>query len=95
METDSLHTTELGKIRIMRNLGLKTKDIVAWCRYAILKAGKNSLTRKGKNSYVYGDGYVITVNAGSHTIITARKILNNKFRQLQPKKNKSKAKQDI
>ena len=29
---DKLHTTELGVVRIKRNLSLDTDDIVGWCR---------------------------------------------------------------
>ncbi|GHT23402.1 transposase [Bacteroidia bacterium] len=70
---DKLHTTELGKERIKRNLCLDVEDVVAWCRQEVRNADENSMIRKGKNWYVYGDGYVLTVNAHSHTIITAHK----------------------
>ncbi|GHU72239.1 transposase [Bacteroidia bacterium] len=71
--TDKLHTTELGKERIKRNLCLDVEDVVAWCRQEVRNADENSMIRKGKNWYVYGDGYVLTVNVRSHTIITAHK----------------------
>jgi len=71
--TESLHTTLLGEKRIKRNLGLKTNDIVAWCKSEVSNAKKGSIIRKGKNWYVYGDGYVLTINARSNTIITAHK----------------------
>ena len=68
---DRLHTTELGAERIRRNLGL-TEDPVEWCRSTILD--KNAtIGRQGKNWYVSVDGCVITVNAGSYTIITAHR----------------------
>lgn len=54
---DKLHTTELGIIRIKKNLSLETDDAVAWCRM----------------KYVNVDGCMITVNAYSYTIITAHK----------------------
>ncbi|WP_296013555.1 DUF3781 domain-containing protein [uncultured Treponema sp.] len=38
---EKLHTTELGAVRIKRNLGLETGDAVAWCKNAILTAAKN------------------------------------------------------
>lgn len=38
---EKLHTTELGVVRIKRNLGLETDDVVAWCKNAILTAAKN------------------------------------------------------
>ena len=66
-----LHTTELGAERIRRNLAL-TEDPVEWCRSKILD--KNAVIgRQGKNWYVSVDGCVITVNAGSYTIITAHR----------------------
>lgn len=69
---DKLHTTELGVVRIKRNLSLETDDVVEWCRK---KAGLSQavITRNGKNWYVSIEGCVITVNAYSYTIITAHK----------------------
>lgn len=29
---DKLHTTDLGVVRIKKNLTLNTDDVVAWCR---------------------------------------------------------------
>ncbi|MBQ4415704.1 MAG: DUF3781 domain-containing protein [Methanomicrobium sp.] len=73
-DIDRLHTTELGVLRIRRNLGLNDDtDAVLRCREIILD--KNSaVERKGKNYYVSFPGGIITVNAGSMTIITAKKI---------------------
>lgn len=68
-----LHTTELGVIRIRKNLSLNTDDVVEWCREAIL-LNKDSIRRNGKNWYVFADDCIITVNAHSFTIITAHKI---------------------
>ncbi|MDR2854999.1 MAG: DUF3781 domain-containing protein [Methanomicrobiales archaeon] len=68
---EKLHTTELGTLRIRRNLGLDTVDVVAWCKWKIKDA--NDITRKGKNWYVYSDNCVITINSHSFTIITAHK----------------------
>lgn len=49
-----LHTTELGAVRIKRNLGLESDDVVAWCKNAILEAAKNieneKSGRSGENS---------------------------------------------
>lgn len=69
---DRLHTTELGVERIRRNLGLGDVDVVEWCRNMILSDGA-IITRKGKNWYVAKDDCIITVNAGSMTIITAHR----------------------
>ena len=68
---NKIHTTELGIERIVRNLHLKTDDVVNWCRQKIYQA--DEIIRKGKNWYVYTDDSVITVNAHSYTIITAHK----------------------
>lgn len=72
MNLDKLHTTELGAIRIKRNLSLDTGDVVSWCRE---KTGSPLavISRKGKNWYVEAEGCTITVNAYSYTIITAHK----------------------
>ena len=67
-----LHTTELGAVRIKRNLSLEYDDVVAWCREKILSPDA-IIERKGKNWYITVDECVITVNAYSYTIITAHK----------------------
>lgn len=67
-----LHTTELGAVRIRRNLRTDTGDIVQWCRERILSPDA-VITRKGKNWYITADNCIITVNAGSYTVITAHR----------------------
>lgn len=67
---DKLHTTELGVVRIKRNLSLETDDVVEWCKEKI-KLPNAEIVRRGKN-YAEIDGCVITVNAHSFTIITAK-----------------------
>lgn len=69
---NELHTTELGVIRIKRNLSLDTDDVVEWCKAKILSPDA-VITRNGKNWYVNVDDCIITVNAHSYTIITAHK----------------------
>lgn len=69
---DKLHTTELGIVRIKKNLSLDTDDVVAWCKDKISSAHA-IITKKGKNWYVKVDDLVITVNVHSFTIITAHK----------------------
>jgi len=69
---NKIHTTDFGVLRIKKNLGLDTPDIVAWCKQKIKTADK--ITGKGKNWYVYADNAVLTVNAYTFTIITAHKI---------------------
>lgn len=70
---DKLHTTELGVVRIKRNLSLDTDDVVDWCKTKI-NSSDASITRNGKNWYVRVDNCIITVNAHSYTIITAHKV---------------------
>ncbi|MGX6978134.1 DUF3781 domain-containing protein [Vagococcus elongatus] len=51
---DKLHTTELGIIRIKRNLSLETDDVVDWCKNK-LRSPSCIITRKGKNWYAVSD----------------------------------------
>lgn len=69
---DRLHTTELGVVRIKKNLSLNTENVVEWCKSKICLANAE-IIRKGKNWYVVIDDCIITVNAYSYTIITAHK----------------------
>ncbi|MCM1122907.1 MAG: DUF3781 domain-containing protein [Eubacterium sp.] len=74
---DKLHTTDLGAIRIKRNLSLDTDDVVEWCT-AKIRSYHAVISRNGKNWYVHVEGYIITVNAYSYTIITAHKDATKK-----------------
>jgi hypothetical protein len=74
---DKIHSTELGILRIKRNLCLETKDIVYWCKQKIKQA--DTIYRKGKNWYVNFGNYLITINAQSYTIITAKKVSATKI----------------
>ena len=67
---DRLHTTELGEVRIKRNLSLDTDNVIEWCK-AKINSADAVITRKGKNWYVDVDNCIITVNAYSFTVITA------------------------
>ncbi len=70
---EKVHTTDLGVVRISKNLSLSNVDVIEWCKDKILD--KNALiTRQGKNWYVVIDGIIITINAHSYSIITAHKI---------------------
>ena len=69
---DKLHTTELGVVRIKKNLSLDTDDVVGWCREKI-NSDNSAITRNGKNWYVHIDACIITVNAYRYTIIPAHK----------------------
>lgn len=70
---DKLHTTELGVVRIKKNLSLDVDDVVRWCRDKIQNPNA-MIIRRGKNWYVEIEDCEITVNAYSYTIITAHKI---------------------
>jgi hypothetical protein len=67
---DKIHTTELGKERIKKNLCLDTDDVVNWCIQRI-EDTNSVIIREGKNWYVAVNNCVITINAHSYTIITA------------------------
>ncbi len=69
---DQLHTTELGILRIKRNLSLDTADVVDWCKTKI-SSPDAIIKRNGKNWYVHIDNCILTINAYSYTIITAHK----------------------
>lgn len=67
---EKLHTTNLGEIRIKRNLSLEHDNVVAWCKAMITKP-RAIINKRGKNWYVEVNGYIITINSHSFTIITA------------------------
>lgn len=70
---DKLKITLNGAIRIRRNLGVNSLNAVEWCKTQI--TSKNSTVRReGKNYYVKANGYEITINASSFTIITAHTL---------------------
>lgn len=75
LNLDKLHTTDLGIVRIKKNLSLDVDDVVKWCREKIQNSNA-FIVRTGKNWYVDIDNCKITVNAYSYTIITAHKIHN-------------------
>ena len=72
-----IHTTEMGKDRIRRNLKLADDtDVVKYCVDVIMR-DNCVITKQGKNWYAESDGEIITVNAHSYTIITAHAIHNS------------------
>jgi hypothetical protein len=73
IDIEKLHTTPMGIDRIQRNLGFDVEDVVTWCKEAVRKAVASAIEHHGKNWYVTGNGFVLTINAHSHTIITAHK----------------------
>ncbi|HPX27802.1 MAG TPA: DUF3781 domain-containing protein [Treponemataceae bacterium] len=69
---NKLHTTELGIVRIQRNIGLSGTDTVQWCKNFIQRP-ECKIKRQGKNWYACNADITITVNAHSFTIITAHR----------------------
>ncbi len=67
---DKIHTTELGIIRIKKNLGLDDIDVVSYIKNLVLD-DKSTITKNGKNYYVLNNNIIITINSYSYTIITA------------------------
>ena len=70
---DRLHTTELGVIRIKKNLSLNVENVIEWCKEKISLSNAKIII-KGKNWYITIDNCIITVNAYSYTVITAHKV---------------------
>lgn len=70
---DKLHTTELGVVRIKKNLKIHDADVVEFCKNRI-KHTDCFIYKKGKNWYCEIDNIRITVNSYSNTIITAHLI---------------------
>ena len=69
---DRLHTTELGKERIIRNIDIK-EDPIIHCK-KIITNGKCNIYKQGKNYYCEINNIRITINSNSYTIITAHFI---------------------
>jgi hypothetical protein len=70
-----IHTTDIGIMRIKRNLGIEVINAVNWCKKRIKKADK--IIKNGKNWYIYVWDIIITINA-NYTIITAHKKIKRK-----------------
>ena len=69
LNIDKVHTTELGIIRIKKNLSIDV-DPIEYCKNIILNKNSN-IYKEGKNWYIELNNIVITVNSYSYTIITA------------------------
>ena len=67
---DKIHTTEMGIIRIKKNLKLDANDVVEYCKDKILDENCD-IFKQGKNLYCIIDNIIITINSYSYTIITA------------------------
>lgn len=70
---DKIHTTELGILRIKKNLKLDIDDVVGYCKNKLLDKNCN-IYKHGKNWYCEMDNIRITINSYSYTIITAHFI---------------------
>ena len=70
---DEIYTTEMGVIRIKKNLKLDTEDVVEYCKDKVLDKNCN-IYKQGKNWYCEIDNIKITINSYSYTIITAHMI---------------------
>ena len=66
---DKLHTTELGVIRIKKNLKIEVNDVVDYLKNKFLD--NTYIYKKGKNWYCEKDNIIITVNSYNYCIITA------------------------
>ncbi|MBQ6546606.1 MAG: DUF3781 domain-containing protein [Bacilli bacterium] len=67
---NKLHTTDMGLIRIKRNLNLDTDNVINYCKKLILDKNCN-INKRGKNWYCELNNIRITINSYSYTIITA------------------------
>ena len=72
---NKVHSTEMGIVRIKKNLKLDTDNVVEFCKTKILKNNCN-IYKKGKNWYCEIDNIIITINSYSYTIITAHTLKN-------------------
>ncbi|MCI9016451.1 MAG: DUF3781 domain-containing protein [Clostridia bacterium] len=70
---DKIHTTEMGRNRIKKNLKLDNDEIVEYCKNKVLDKNCN-IYIKGKNWYCEIDNIKITINSYTYTIITAHKL---------------------
>jgi hypothetical protein len=67
---DRLHTTELGVIRIKKNLKIECNDVVEYIKNKVLDMNAY-IYKNGKNYYVEIDNIIITINSYNYCIITA------------------------
>ncbi|GAB5488008.1 MAG: hypothetical protein Pars2KO_15780 [Parasphingorhabdus sp.] len=75
---DNFKNTELGLIRIAKNLNLldmADADIVSYCREIILATPKEKIEQRGKNYYLHCPEHstILTINKSSLGIITAKR----------------------
>ncbi len=69
---NKIHTTELGVIRIKKNLGLDNVDVISYIR-DIINSNDSRVVKKGKNFYCSYRDIVITINSYNYSVITLHK----------------------
>ena len=69
---DKIHTTELGQIRIKKNIMID-EDPIKYCKNIIIN-NDCRIYKKGKNYYCELGNIKITINSYNYTIITAHLI---------------------
>lgn len=67
---DKIYTTEMGILRIKKNLKLGINDVVEYCKNKVLDSNA-VIYKNGKNWYCEIDNIILTINSYSFTIITA------------------------
>lgn len=67
---NNLHTTELGVVRIKKNLKIDVNDVVEYLKEKVLDTN-SKIYKNGKNWYCEIDGIIITINSYNYSIITA------------------------
>lgn len=72
LNIDKIHTTELGIVRIKKNLNIDC-DVVKYCKDKVLDKN-NKIYKQGKNWYIEIDNIKITINSYNYSIITAHII---------------------
>ena len=79
---DQFRNTSLGFLRIKKNLNISNfadNEIEYFLRNIILSTPLENIETKGKNHYFKCFKYnaILTINANTYTIITAKQIENN------------------
>ena len=67
---DKVHTTRIGKERVLNNIKIDENDVVDYLKKKIQDDNCN-IFKRGKNYYCDVDGIRITVNSYNYCIITA------------------------
>lgn len=74
---EKLHTTKLGRERVIDNLCLEYQiDVTSFVKNIILNEDIE-VFKKGSNLYIKNYNYIITINSRTYTIITAHLIHNS------------------